>query len=196
MNVLLGKKIWFADWTTFNDPGEGQYVMDNRGLSEVHRITIDFDRVESRFYNTKTALSVLCCSDRFNNSLLWSLYADSHRGICIGFDVIQEESHDYRPIKVAYRDAIPALKIKQLNHESAIKVLSIKGKDYSTEEEVRYIRKKQQGLNKIRVQEVTLGLHYTSDIYQSVRNSKGRGVPLYKCRRSELDTYKLDRELV
>ncbi len=196
MAVLEESKVWFANWNTFNDPGEGSYVIDDRGINALARTWVDWDRLYDDFRGRKMALSVLCCSDRYNNSLLWSLYANSHRGICIGFDVLQDTDTDYRISKVAYRDSLPALKPRNLNNESAIKVLLIKGKDYGAEEEIRYIRKSQEGLNRIRVQEITLGLESNGEILDSVRSSKKRGIPIFKCKRSELNTYRLDRELV
>lgn len=51
--------------------------------------------------NTKTALSkehgLLCFAKNWNSPVLWSHYADNHRGICLGFDI-----SDDLPTQVSY----------------------------------------------------------------------------------------------
>jgi hypothetical protein len=42
-------------------------------------------------------LGILCFSRKWSNSLLWSHYADKHRGIAIGFDVPDNDL--YSPVK-------------------------------------------------------------------------------------------------
>jgi hypothetical protein len=36
--------------------------------------------------HVKSAIGVYCVADKADNLLMWSHYADSHRGVCIGFD--------------------------------------------------------------------------------------------------------------
>ena len=43
-------------------------------------------------------LGLLCFSERWKNPVLWSHYADSHRGICLGFDI----HSSLHPTKVQY----------------------------------------------------------------------------------------------
>ena len=43
-------------------------------------------------------LGLLCFSEQWKNPVLWSHYADSHRGICLGFDI----HSSLHPTKVQY----------------------------------------------------------------------------------------------
>lgn len=51
-------------------------------------------RIRSAVTEYRTALNnehgLLCFSEDWTSPLLWSMYADNHRGICLGFDVSEE----------------------------------------------------------------------------------------------------------
>ena len=55
---------------------------------------------------------VLCFTRKWDNPVLWSHYADKHRGVCLGFDVPSELSAGVR-----YRDAMLPFSLN-LNHPS------------------------------------------------------------------------------
>ncbi|NDP48093.1 MAG: DUF2971 domain-containing protein [Sulfuriferula multivorans] len=42
---------------------------------------------KNEFHNTK---GLLCFSESWHNPVLWSHYADKHRGVCLGFDIPDE----------------------------------------------------------------------------------------------------------
>ena len=82
---------------------------------------------------------ILCFSRRWRNPVLWSHYADSHRGICLGFDVRDEffEAGKYQEkrldLNISKFKALP----KQERLELVKKLLFTKYKGWSYEEEVR-----------------------------------------------------------
>ena len=45
----------------------------------------------SRAFDSETGL--LCFSGNWTSPLLWGHYADSHKGICIGFDLSKDRAH-------------------------------------------------------------------------------------------------------
>jgi len=74
---------------------------------------------------------MICFSKHWHNPLLWSHYADKHRGICLGFDV------DDRGLKpVAYANERPSLRVPP-TMESINELLFTKFRDWSYEEELR-----------------------------------------------------------
>jgi hypothetical protein len=74
---------------------------------------------------------MICFSKHWRNPLLWSHYADKHRGICLGFDV------DDRGLKpVAYANERPSLRVPP-TMESINELLFTKFRDWSYEEELR-----------------------------------------------------------
>jgi len=74
---------------------------------------------------------IVCFTRRWRNPLLWSHYADKHRGICLGFDV---DERGLKPVKYVTRR--PALLIPP-TEESINELLFTKYRDWKYEEEWR-----------------------------------------------------------
>ncbi len=117
-------------------------------LSRMYK-TSDFeiiDKLKTEGMNNEIKnRGVSCFSKKFNDMLMWSHYADSHRGICIGFEL----SLLYLNINSLYMEKmiVPVDYVKELepinyyNHkiESVIRWLKTKSEVWSYEEEVRII---------------------------------------------------------
>src|SRR6516165_6791682 len=67
-----------------NDPYEWRCVR-----SDVEESQLALERKERRIVELHSAL---CFSKSWNNILMWSHYADKHRGICLGFDVANDKT--------------------------------------------------------------------------------------------------------
>jgi hypothetical protein len=69
---------------------------------ELYALELPDSRLRSAFSNAKDELhnnrGILCFSDRWNNPVMWSHYADKHRGLCLEFEVPNENL-----AKVTYR---------------------------------------------------------------------------------------------
>ena len=87
----------------------------------------------------------VCCFSKNNKSLLmWSHYADSHRGFCLEFDPNQEPFSKAK--KVTYQSNIPEVDSDLLfseeeDNEAIDKFLSFKSKDWDHEKEWRIFHK-------------------------------------------------------
>ncbi|BCG88042.1 hypothetical protein MesoLj113c_41520 [Mesorhizobium sp. 113-3-9] len=76
---------------------------------------------------------MLCFSPSWRNAVMWSHYADRHRGICLGFDVSDEIAE-----KVTYSVERPPISLDREPTESDLKpMLFLKGPDWSYEAEYR-----------------------------------------------------------
>jgi DUF2971 family protein len=80
----------------------------------------------------------LCCSRKWHNPLLWSHYADKHRGVCLGFDVpkgfVAEVYYDDGRLP----DIVPQLLQDGPNAEALwTRLLATKFRDWTYEDEVR-----------------------------------------------------------
>src|ERR1700722_2122779 len=76
---LRNRRLKIAQFNNLNDPFELRSV----DLSDpIHKWAVDrfIEEMEPRF-------GLLCFSERWNDVLQWSHYADHHKGICLGFDV-------------------------------------------------------------------------------------------------------------
>ena len=81
---------------------------------------------------------VLCFSRNWHNPLLWSHYADKHKGMCLGFDVprsyLMEMTYSGRRLLMSIENEMKKFK---LDEEFMKKMLSTKYKDWKYEDEVR-----------------------------------------------------------
>ncbi|MFA6056849.1 MAG: DUF2971 domain-containing protein [Taibaiella sp.] len=88
---------------------------------------------------------VSCFSRNFNNILMWAHYAESHTGICIGFNLeklylsISENSREKMMVPVDYVDNLSPLNYYRHRRESIVRFLKTKAKCWSYEEEIRIV---------------------------------------------------------
>jgi len=117
------KRIRISEIDQLNDPFELWCVsQENRQL-----------RPALRKYKKEMSerFGLICFCKQWHNPLLWSHYADKHRGMCLGFDV-----DDRALIPVNYVKDRSALKMP-LTKESADELLFTKYLDWKYEEELR-----------------------------------------------------------
>jgi hypothetical protein len=123
LDDLRRKRIKLSEIDKLNDPFElwCSAQRDRR----IRRVLHKLKRKMARAYG------VLCFSRRWHNPVLWSHYADSHRGICLGFDVDDEcfEAVNYAENRTAFQ--LPA------TEETMKQLLFTKYRDWQYEEEVR-----------------------------------------------------------
>jgi hypothetical protein len=85
---------------------------------------------------------LICFSRSWGNPMIWSHYADKHRGICLGFDVNDSvlRSVDYieKPLKIEFQETAKGLRLKQ---SFVTSLLYSKFSSWKYEEEERsYVR--------------------------------------------------------
>lgn len=126
-----------------------------RGMStsdadvEIERMAaIEVSRVQDKHEQDKDTLIHRCgyislCGSN-DNPLMWSHYADHHRGICLRIrgtrDPFFEENGAGRVIKVTYRDEIETHEVELGNADAFFVQCSRKGKCWEYEDEYRVFR--------------------------------------------------------
>jgi hypothetical protein len=80
----------------------------------------------------------LCFSSDWRSPLLWGHYADRHRGVCLGFDMLREgiKRVDYRPERLEISGTLNEMSTER-KQEFAQELTRIKHEDWRYEEEVR-----------------------------------------------------------
>lgn len=131
LDIIVNKRLYGAKYLTLNDPMEGEFEFD---LNE------NFTQPALQSLFDKRAKTLICslskgCNSKGipNNWVLWSMYADEHRGCCI-----EVEPNDPNWIKreMFYSRLSPLVNNPDIQ---VIDILSIKFKEWEYEEEVRYI---------------------------------------------------------
>lgn len=124
MKSLFEKRLKVARYSDLNDPFELlPYQQGNRNNRKI------FDTVFKAF---DQAQGVLCFSESYKITLMWSHYADKHKGMCLGFDI-----PDDLVTKIKYRQKRlpPPSKIQSSNFMD--EVLSVKHSGWRYEKEYR-----------------------------------------------------------
>lgn len=178
--------LYFSHPTEFNDPFDSKIYVNNKGTKEQwiaylceNHICDDIEAAKKEIRNfikwedglispkediSKEPIKVprVCCfSERNDSILMWSHYADCHKGICLCFRAAKNFDHYYIPLRMPNSktrtfDAIegkfeivdyqkdPVLQISRFNDQAITdnlisKQLLLKSQDWSYEKEYRII---------------------------------------------------------
>ena len=123
-------KLYFSDWEKMNDPLEGyfQYYVSKNSNTHINDIKTE-----------KNKYGITCCSQSMSEILMWSHYANNHKGICIEIEVndslIKESSiiQEY----ISYEEKIDLLEIDKYPID-VINLLSKKLRNWEYEKEIRF----------------------------------------------------------
>ncbi|CQJ57517.1 Protein of uncharacterised function (DUF2971) [Yersinia intermedia] len=156
------------------------------------------------------AVGVLSLAKDFNNPLMWSHYADQHKGFCIGYDVSVNELINIHPVDYNGERFIRTQQvynmlfndnddIKKEAKEAVEKVILLnKAPSWKYENEYRVINK--QGLrdSQFRLSDVTFGLRFNESAKFSVMSalqSRQGKIDFYEMSLCN-DSFSLKRELI
>lgn len=117
LKALSDGRMYFASRTQFNDPLDShpyfefditaqelaqlyELLTPNEGINpatlDVELTKAELEKIFNEYLDKKGIFSM---SSTYDNPLMWSHYADEHRGICLGFrlELEETESKFYRP---------------------------------------------------------------------------------------------------
>lgn len=128
---ILFRRIKISRFSELNDPFElcGAAVIEEKYREALQEQTIELINKD---------WGLICFSKSWDNPVLWSHYADKHKGICLGFDIDNDPSKlhhvEYieKPFLLTF-DSIPP----QINKAIADKLVRIKYAHWRYENEVR-----------------------------------------------------------
>lgn len=153
--ILRECKLWFSSPASFNDPFDckiyprtlsdeelaahlSSYAKDpsdvyNRLLVGIRKCGPDL--VRNTIDNVMNQSGVKCFTPNNKNILMWSHYTNSHKGICLEFDILTDPEFFVSPINVVYSEDYPDFDYR--DDSFALKILSTKSKVWEYEQEVR-----------------------------------------------------------
>jgi Protein of unknown function (DUF2971) len=176
LKSLINGELWFGKPENQNDPFEGEFIIE--GFSEELHKTMRMKIMEEMYpghhinylegiYNNdqndrkfimdysefikkqiRNSFGICCFSKTHENILLWSHYSDSHKGMCLIFDLERLDDcliNDRTLKKPAdYLPEVPKIKVELAENGSPFingyDQLDFKYENFHYEEEVRYIR--------------------------------------------------------
>jgi hypothetical protein len=131
LEAIANKVLKVSRLKALNDPFEYYHIdTDNYGTRSV---------LKGRLNRTNRELGIICFSQNYTSPVQWAHYGDSHRGICLGFDVPDEDLFEIEYVK--HRTAGGEFKNSlDLKGRDYIKyMLSRKHEHWKYEQEVRMI---------------------------------------------------------
>ena len=119
---------------------------------------------------------IFCMSPIFDDIIMWSYYADSHKGVCLKLDISQHPELFYAINRVEYQKEMPREKIidAQELSQSFWSAITTKHHDWFYEREVRVIHHRENGFlpfNKQVLKEVLFGVYTTQSDIDEVKEA-------------------------
>jgi Protein of unknown function (DUF2971) len=135
-DIFIERRLFSQKAVSLNDPNEGVLHIE---------IENPYSEWGNQLEQRNRQQTHLCCfSSDHKNTLMWSHYADQHKGICIEFNSTEFIYNSGRILEVEYSDNIK--KIPPSDMENYEILFSSKSSDWSYEKEWRYISKDNQFL--------------------------------------------------
>ena len=171
-DVIKTGRVWMSDPTNFNDPYDCALSLDMRSYhernSDFHSIVRDVmlgkrDRSEipmnrapipgwamnvanTEFKGEQSKFGVCCFSETNLSMLMWSHYADNHKGVCIEFEFPENSLEKSELSQVNYSNEFPKFTFddyrgfsKQDVQNKIRQLITVKAKDWEYEKEWRLI---------------------------------------------------------
>ena len=128
-DILTNNRFYMANWRELNDPMEGHFT------SIYFNEKINYKTALQNFIDYKVSLKICAFSKTIEPVLLWSHYADQHKGIAIEISL----NHHNHPnlYEVNYVQRIPEINLA--SNPTPIQVLTHKIDFWSYEREYRVI---------------------------------------------------------
>ena len=159
-DTLISNHIYFSSIDQFNDPYDSHLALmgtvseENFDLlltslkftDETKKLYLDaykrnpdkmLDRFVEFYKGWLSYIGICCFSKRKDNILLWSHYADAHKGVCLGFDYALMKKRFPQFDEVEYSD--DPFYFDASNPEISVSKAALrKASDWKYEEEVRF----------------------------------------------------------
>ena len=209
LGSLMNRTLWLAKPDTFNDPFDCAITLDRTRFKEsiFHAVAVALERskesgmsrqsLEGVFQGDKEAfeklrsnllsltreMGICCFSARSTHVLMWSHYADHHKGFCVEYDSgpgtdLRELAHQVR-----YSNTLPSLSLENFapsRREDALDTMWLtKAAYWKYEKEWRVMMPKgNRNYNApSRVRSVTFGVRMSESdrvlVQQSLRHEEG-----------------------
>ncbi len=145
MDIIVNHRLYATVYSNLNDPMEGTFLANASSSSVLRHLS-----------TKKNKICICSLSKDHTNTLLWSHYADGHKGCCI-----EVSPMDYNGmVTMKYDGKIPCVK----SNDDYKSILSCKGTYWEYEQEVRFLRKAHY-LN-VRIHKIYFGVNVSTKDYK------------------------------
>jgi len=214
LDVIANNRIYYPKPDSFNDPFDTKCYFKNSSAlvqsQDTEKIKIafpgdsptkmmaytkqDLTKEIDSFKNKLKDFGILSLAEDEKDILMWSHYADDHKGVCIEFERTESNELGDPKVtrKVAYTKNYPSMSVKSLlsedsYHNSLMRVLYTKSEQWSYEKEWRNFQSTGGEVYPIpgRVLSITFGVRSTKIDIDIVKKLVGPSIPLYQAHLKE-----------
>lgn len=152
LDIFNSGTFWFSSPIGFNDPFDCKVYpctestvervkkqLERNGetfTEESVRNLVTDEAVKKAVDKVMNDKGILCLTPHPDNILMWSHYADNHKGICLELDVRACPEFFVYPVKVAYATEYPTFNLG----EDTNSIYATKYKDWAYEDEIRILK--------------------------------------------------------
>ena len=183
IEMITQHTLYFATPITYNDPFDTKadicceasfedirtFWNNKYNNNEIEQIINKPNLVKKlaneAFIDNLSGFRVCCFSQICDNILMWSHYADMHKGVCVKFDRKKDGLFD-SATTIYYKDNVPEYNFICGKNEDLHRAIYTKSIDWEYEKEIRIIKNTKQGIaNKVSfkkkaLSEVILGCRF------------------------------------
>ena len=161
-NLIKDKSIWHSTADSFNDPFEFKSVLvENENRNDIKswlnssskKLEEDqLNQITDYWCERKSEMSIMlteqlseklrtggvsCFSWRHDNLLMWSHYADNHKGVCLEYNIAYAPTFFKDLLQVKYIDNYPNIDYVKLGSKAITEIITTKSSHWAYEEEYR-----------------------------------------------------------
>lgn len=152
-DICTNGQLYASNFDNLDDPMEG--------IFNSYR-NID-DSYLSELFSTKNCTHICSLSPTYQSMLMWSFYANQHKGCCIEVELLEDE-----PKTVNYVTNPMDVDTANLDNEGKIEqILLRKYLDWAFENELRVLTKER--FVKVRVNKVYFGMRISNDLFEKYK---------------------------
>ena len=163
--IFTDSKLWFSKPNDFNDPFDCQVIVDTKNTDDEianflrqnaptmsSKDVKHFSRLWSKnpvkwnqmvsktIQDSVNEKGVCCFAGNNDNILMWSHYTDSHKGICLKFDVLADTDFFSVPFQVLYSKDYPYYNHLKDNSKMVKFLMQTKSDIWNYEGEIRVVK--------------------------------------------------------
>ena len=152
-DIYENHRFYASEYNVLDDPMEGIF-------ESYYGVESD---IVQKIVKRKANIRICSLSPTFRSMLMWSFYANCHKGYCV-----EAEIDDNKLIKVSYDDNPIIIELQNASEEDKIKMLlSRKYKDWAFEKELRVLCK--ESYVDITVSKIYFGMRVEDSLFQQLK---------------------------
>lgn len=192
LNLLTEEKVKISNFNYFNDPADPIIKLQIKELPEIK------DMINK--------IKICSLSSEYDNFLMWSHYANEHKGICIAYDISKIKEYNKTILKkVIYTKKIQIHKPYNhifenpiLNEEkNFISLFYLKHKNWKYEKEYRIITYEDYDFINLPIKAIYFGMNADINHINLVKNFiKDKNIELYKMKPNENNLFELIKDRI